>query len=82
MTLRSTVLALMLATFGAATLAVVLWRFEETLRQRNPQALQPATLLRTPGSLASLPPPGADWASASGDAATKPNPATRSRRFR
>lgn len=38
---------LALAVFGAATLAVVLWRFEETLRQRNPQALQPATLLRT-----------------------------------
>jgi DHA1 family bicyclomycin/chloramphenicol resistance-like MFS transporter len=38
---------LALAVFGAVTLAMVLWRFEETLAQRNPQALQPATLLRT-----------------------------------
>jgi len=38
---------LALAVFGAVTLAMVLWRFEETLAQRNPQALQPATLLHT-----------------------------------
>ena len=36
-----------LAVFAAATLALVLWRFQETLPRRNPQALQPATLLRT-----------------------------------
>lgn len=36
-----------LAVFGAATLALVLLRFEETLAQKNPRALQPATLLRT-----------------------------------
>jgi DHA1 family bicyclomycin/chloramphenicol resistance-like MFS transporter len=33
--------------FGAFTLAVVAWRFEETLTKKNPLALQPATLLRT-----------------------------------
>lgn len=38
---------LALAVFGAAALAVVLWRFEETIQQKNPQALQPATLLQT-----------------------------------
>ncbi len=38
---------LALAVFGAGTLALVLLRFEETLRQRNPKALQPATLLQT-----------------------------------
>lgn len=38
---------LALALFGAATLAVVLLRFEETLTRRNPQALQPATLMMT-----------------------------------
>lgn len=38
---------LALAVFGAAALALVLWRFEETIQQRNPQALQPATLLQT-----------------------------------
>lgn len=38
---------LVLAIFGAATLAVVALRFEETLRRKNPQALQPATLVHT-----------------------------------
>ncbi len=36
-----------LAVFGACTLALVVLRFEETLRQKNLQALRPATLLRT-----------------------------------
>lgn len=36
-----------LAVFGAITLAVVSWRFEETLLLKNPLALQPATLWRT-----------------------------------
>lgn len=36
-----------LAVFGAGTLLVLTWRFEETLTQKNPNALQPATLLRT-----------------------------------
>ncbi|MDZ4074604.1 MAG: multidrug effflux MFS transporter [Hylemonella sp.] len=38
---------LALSVFGAATLALVAWRFEETVKQKNPQALQPATLLQT-----------------------------------
>ena len=36
-----------LAVFGAVTLAVLAWRFEETLAQKNPRALEPLTLLRT-----------------------------------
>ena len=36
---------LALAVLGAATLALIALRFEETLQQKNPQALQPATLL-------------------------------------
>ena len=36
-----------LALFGAATLAVVALRFEESVARKNPSALQPATLLRT-----------------------------------
>lgn len=36
-----------LAVFGAATLALIALRFEETLAQKNLHALQPATLLRT-----------------------------------
>jgi DHA1 family bicyclomycin/chloramphenicol resistance-like MFS transporter len=36
-----------LAVFGAATLALVSLRFEESLSQKNPDALRPATLLRT-----------------------------------
>jgi MFS transporter, DHA1 family, multidrug resistance protein len=38
---------LTLAVFGAATLALVVWRFEETVSRKNPQALQPATLWAT-----------------------------------
>jgi DHA1 family bicyclomycin/chloramphenicol resistance-like MFS transporter len=34
-----------LAVFGAIALAVVAWRFEETLAQKNPRALQPGTLV-------------------------------------
>ncbi|PKO42004.1 MAG: Bcr/CflA family drug resistance efflux transporter [Betaproteobacteria bacterium HGW-Betaproteobacteria-3] len=37
---------LALAVFGAGTLAMIALRFEETLVQRNPRALQPATLAR------------------------------------
>jgi MFS transporter, DHA1 family, multidrug resistance protein len=40
-----------LSVFGAVTLALVMLRFEETLKLRNPQALQPATLLRTWGMI-------------------------------
>jgi DHA1 family bicyclomycin/chloramphenicol resistance-like MFS transporter len=36
-----------LAVFGAATLALVGLRFEESLARKNPQALRPGTLLRT-----------------------------------
>lgn len=36
-----------LAVFGAGTLLVVALRFEETLAQKNPRALEPVTLLRT-----------------------------------
>lgn len=36
-----------LTVFGACTLALITLRFEETLRLKNPQALRPATLLRT-----------------------------------
>jgi DHA1 family bicyclomycin/chloramphenicol resistance-like MFS transporter len=35
-----------LALFGAATLAFIAWRFEETVPQRNPQATQLGSLLR------------------------------------
>jgi DHA1 family bicyclomycin/chloramphenicol resistance-like MFS transporter len=38
---------LALGVFGAATLAVVAVRFEETVQHKNPQALQAATLLAT-----------------------------------
>lgn len=37
---------LALSLFGAATLGVIAWRFEETVPQRNPQALRPAALWR------------------------------------
>jgi DHA1 family bicyclomycin/chloramphenicol resistance-like MFS transporter len=40
---------LVLAVFGAAALALIVWHFEETLPAKNPQALQPGTLLRTWG---------------------------------
>ena len=36
-----------LAVFGAATLALLAWRFEETLARRNPDALHPGKLLAT-----------------------------------
>jgi DHA1 family bicyclomycin/chloramphenicol resistance-like MFS transporter len=38
---------LALAVFGAITLAVLAWRFVETVPARNPQALQPQALLTT-----------------------------------
>ena len=38
---------LALAVFGCAALALVVLRFEETLSQKNPAALQGATLIRT-----------------------------------
>jgi MFS transporter, DHA1 family, multidrug resistance protein len=40
-----------LSVFGFITLALVVLRFKETLRVRNPLALQPATLLRTWGGI-------------------------------
>ncbi len=36
---------LSLAVFAAVTLVVLVWRFDETLPERNPRALQPAALL-------------------------------------
>ena len=33
--------------FGAATLVLIAWRFEETVAHPNPRALQPAVLLGT-----------------------------------
>ena len=36
-----------LTVFGAATLAVVAWRFKESVPVKNPLALRPATLLHT-----------------------------------
>ena len=38
---------LALAVFGAVTLALIAWKFEETVRQKNPKALQGRTLVRT-----------------------------------
>jgi DHA1 family bicyclomycin/chloramphenicol resistance-like MFS transporter len=38
---------LSLAVFGALTLGVIAWRFEETVAVRNPRALRPGTLLHT-----------------------------------
>lgn len=35
------------ALFGAVTLGLLLWRFQETLTQPNPRALQPAVLVHT-----------------------------------
>jgi len=46
---RSALLAL--AVFGALALAVVALKFEETLAQRNPRALEPLNLLRTWGQI-------------------------------
>jgi len=45
----------MLALFGAATLAYVAWRFEETVPQRNPQATRLGPLLRNWASVARHP---------------------------
>ncbi len=42
---------LALAVFGAATLALVVWRFQETIPQKNPQALQATNLLQTWGGI-------------------------------
>lgn len=42
---------LALAVFGALTLTVVALRFEETLAQKNPRALEPLSLLRTWGQI-------------------------------
>lgn len=38
---------LTLAVFGAASLALVVWRFDETLARRNPRAMEPGTLWAT-----------------------------------
>lgn len=38
---------MLIAIFGAVTLGMVVWRFEETLAQRNPQALSPSRVLPT-----------------------------------
>jgi DHA1 family bicyclomycin/chloramphenicol resistance-like MFS transporter len=38
---------MVVAIFGAGTLLVLALRFEETLLRKNPEALQPATLVRT-----------------------------------
>ncbi len=38
---------LTLAIFGAICLSLIALRFEETVQQKNPRALQPATLVRT-----------------------------------
>jgi len=38
---------LALALFGAVSLGLIAWRFEETLRCKNPKALQTSTLLTT-----------------------------------
>jgi MFS transporter, DHA1 family, multidrug resistance protein len=40
-----------LSVFGVVTFALVFFKFEETLKERNLQALQPATLLRTWGTI-------------------------------
>ncbi|MBE0473017.1 multidrug effflux MFS transporter [Rhodoferax sp.] len=42
---------LALAVFGAVCLGLIAWRFEETLRRKNPAALQTATLLATWNSI-------------------------------
>jgi DHA1 family bicyclomycin/chloramphenicol resistance-like MFS transporter len=44
-----------LALFGAATLGLVLWRFEETLTRRNPTATQIAPMLKNWASVARHP---------------------------
>jgi MFS transporter, DHA1 family, multidrug resistance protein len=44
-----------LAVFGALTLGLLAWKFEETLPARNPQALRPQGLLRNWRSIVSHP---------------------------
>ena len=44
-----------LAVFAAVTCVLLVWRFEETLRQRNPQALQWRVLVRTWRSIGAHP---------------------------
>jgi DHA1 family bicyclomycin/chloramphenicol resistance-like MFS transporter len=44
-----------LAVFGALTLALLAWKFEETIPQRNLQALQPAGLVRSWRSIVAHP---------------------------
>ncbi|MEY4979857.1 MAG: hypothetical protein RLZZ352_2127 [Pseudomonadota bacterium] len=46
---------LALAVAGALTLVLLVWRFQESLPQKNPQALQPRMLLRTWGQIARHP---------------------------
>ncbi|MCB2018666.1 MAG: multidrug effflux MFS transporter [Hydrogenophaga sp.] len=46
---------LALAVFGALTLTVLALRFEETLAQKNPRALEPLTLFKTWGQIARHP---------------------------
>ncbi|HUG23187.1 multidrug effflux MFS transporter [Piscinibacter sp.] len=46
---------LVLALFGAATLAFIAWRFEETVPRRNPRATRLGPLLRSWGELARHP---------------------------
>jgi DHA1 family bicyclomycin/chloramphenicol resistance-like MFS transporter len=46
---------LALALFGACALALIVWRFEETLAQKNPQALQWSRLWRTWGQILRTP---------------------------
>jgi len=46
---------LALAVFGAGTLAVLAWRFEETLPRKNPDALHPGKLLSTWSTIARHP---------------------------
>ena len=43
------------AVFGAATLAFLVWRFEETLGRRNPLATRPRELMRNWGAVVSDP---------------------------
>ncbi len=46
---------LMLAVFGAGTLALLAMRFQETLPRRNPEALHPGKLMRTWATIARHP---------------------------
>ncbi len=46
---------LVLTAYAASTLALVAWRMPETLAQRNPRALHPATLARTWGHVLGTP---------------------------